>query len=142
MSAIRACLGLWAVVLAATALAQDGQPRLGRLFLAPEQRAQLERQRQRDIPETRALEGGTLRLDGVVLRSSGKATVWVNGQARTEDATDSGLAVAASRRRPDRATLRPGGEPAAELRVGQTLDRASREIADGLAVDAIRVQRR
>lgn len=139
MNAARACLALCAAVLAATAAAGDGRPRLGRLFLAPEERAQLERRRQLDVRETRPPEGDTLRLDGVVLRSSGKTTVWINGRAHAGNAAD--ITVAASRRQPDRATLTPGGEPSAELQVGQTIDRATRQTADVLAAGAIRVQR-
>jgi hypothetical protein len=141
MSRARACLALSLALLAAAAAAQDGQPRLGRLFLTPEGRAKLERQRQLDIQETRTLAGGSMRLDGVVLRSSGKTTVWVNNQAQTENATDSGVDVATSRRQPDRATLTPGGEVSAELKVGQTINRATRETTDGLAAGEIRVQR-
>lgn len=141
MSSARVLLGLCAALLAAAAAAQDGQPRLGRLFLTPEWRAQLERQRQLNIQETRTLEGSSMRLDGVVLRSSGKATVWVNNQAQTENAADSGVAVATKPGRPDRATLAPGSETPAELKVGQTINRATRETADGLADGEIRVQR-
>jgi hypothetical protein len=141
MSPARACLALCAAVLAAAAAAQDGQPRLGRLFLTPEWRAQLERQRQLNIQETRTFEGSSMRLDGVVLRSSGKSTVWVNNQAQTENTADSGVAVATRPRQPERATLTPGGETPAELKVGQTINRATRETADGLADGEIRVLR-
>lgn len=141
MSVARVCLALCAALLAAAAAAaQDGQPRLGRLFLTPEWRVQLERQRQLNIQETRTLEGSTMRLDGVVLRSSGKSTVWVNNQAQTENAAGSGVAVVTRPRQPDRATLAPGGEQPAELKVGQAINRATRETADGLADGAIRVQ--
>lgn len=141
MSPAHACLALCAVLLAAAAAAQDDQPRLGRLFLTPEWRAQLERQRQLNIQETRTLEGSSMRLDGLVLRSSGKTTVWVNNQAQTENAADSGVAIATKPRQPDRATLTPGSEAPAELKVGQTINRATRETADGLADGEIRVRR-
>ena len=68
-------------LVAQAALAADPPlPPLGRLFMTPEWRANLERQRQLNIQETRSLEGGAMRLDGVVLRSTGKSTVWVNNR--------------------------------------------------------------
>ena len=66
---------------------------LGRLFLTPEFRTALERQRQLNIQQSRTLEGETLRLDGVVVRSSGKSTVWINSQPQTESTRDSGVAA-------------------------------------------------
>lgn len=59
---------------------------LGRLFMTPESRATLERQRQLDTPTTHVSGGG--RLDGVVTRSAGKTTVWINGQPQTANAAD------------------------------------------------------
>jgi hypothetical protein len=116
-------------------------PPLGRLFMPPEWRANLERQRQLNIQETRSLEGESVRLDGVVVRSSGKSTVWVNNRPQTENAQDSGVLAATSRREPGRATLSAGAEPPADLKVGVTLNRATRETAGGLAAGEIRIQR-
>lgn len=121
--------------------AAEPPPPLGRLFMTPEWRANLERQRQFNIQETRSLEGGTMRLDGVVVRSSGKSTVWVNNRPQTENANDTGVAVATSRQQPGRATLSTGTESPADLKVGVTLNRATRETAGGLADGEIRVNR-
>lgn len=116
-------------------------PPLGRLFLTPQWRTALERQRQLNIQETRNLEGGSMRLDGVVVRSSGKSTVWINNHPQTENALGTGVAVSLSRQRPDRATLTTGTEPPADLKVGVTLNRATRETSGGLADGEIRIQR-
>jgi hypothetical protein len=121
--------------------AAEPTPQLGRLFMTPEWRANLERQRQFNIQETRNLEGGTMRLDGVVVRSSGKSTAWVNNRPQEENSLDSGVAVVTSRRQPGRATLTTGTEPPADLPVGVTLNRATRETAGGLADGEIRVNR-
>jgi hypothetical protein len=121
--------------------AAEPAPQLGRLFMTPEWRANLERQRQFNIQETRSLEGGTMRLDGVVVRSSGKSTAWVNNRPQAENSLDSGVAVATSRRQPGRATLTTGDEPPADLPVGVTLNRSTRETAGGLADGEIRVNR-
>lgn len=137
----RILLALLVALLSTSAAAQDAPPRLGRLFLSPDWRAHLERQRQLDIQETRTLEGSSMRLDGIVVRSSGKSTVWVNRQAQTENNADNGVSVATTPRRPGRALLTPGGEASADLKVGQTINRATRETSDGIAAGEIRVHR-
>lgn len=114
-------------------------PPLGRLFMTPDTRVALERQRQLNIRETRSIEGGSIRLDGIVVRSSGKSTVWVNNQPQPENASDTGLNAAISPRRPDRATLSTGDESPADLQVGVTLNRATREKDGGLADGVIKV---
>lgn len=106
---------LAAVLLAqgAPAAGAEPAPALGRLFHTPEERAALERRRQSDSLET----GGALRLDGIVVRSSGGSTVWINGQPQAA-----------------------GSAPPAGLRVGATLDPATGRVSDGLAGGEIRVR--
>lgn len=63
--------------------AQAQQEGLGRLFLTPEQRQALDRQRllnpgNLDIPDD---DGGSLTINGEVRRSSGRTTRWINGEA-------------------------------------------------------------
>lgn len=129
-------------LVAQAALAADPPlPPLGRLFMTPEWRANLERQRQLNIQETRSLEGGAMRLDGVVLRSTGKSTVWVNNRPQTETSRDTGVAVAPAPGKHGRATLITGEETPAQLAVGETINRATRETAGGLAGGEIRVHR-
>lgn len=141
MNAMRLILALSAGVLATCTAAQETGTQLGRLFLTPEWRAQLERQRQLNLQEARTLEGGTMRLDGMVVRSSGKSTVWINNRPQTESTHDAGVTVVPSPRQPGRALLTPGGESPADLKVGQTINRATRETAGGLAAGEIRVNR-
>jgi hypothetical protein len=114
---------------------------LGRLFLTPEFRTALERQRQLNIQQSRTLEGETLRLDGVVVRSSGKSTVWINSQPQTESTRDSGVAATTSRRQPGRATVSAGAKPPVDLKVGATLNQATGEKSGGLTSGEIRVKR-
>lgn len=57
----------------------------GRLFYTPAQRAQLEAARAGNAAAARRSESaGTapLRFDGVVIRSDGRSTSWINGQPR------------------------------------------------------------
>ncbi len=77
MSPLRTSLPLLLALLALTgsAAAQNGangSATLGRLFFTPEKRATLERQRQLNIQETQTLEGASMSLDGVIVRSSGR----------------------------------------------------------------------
>lgn len=116
------------------------EPQLGRLFLTPEWRSALERQRQHNIQQTRTLEGDTVRLDGVVARSSGKSTVWINNQPQTESARDSGVTAATSRHQPGRAKVSTGAAAPVDLKVGVTLNQATGEKSGGLAGGEIRVR--
>jgi hypothetical protein len=116
------------------------EPALGRLFLTPEWRGALERQRQLNIQQTRSIEGDTVRLDGVVVRSSGKSTVWINNRPQIESARDSGVTAATSRRQPGRATVSTGAEPPVDLKVGATLNQATGEKSGGLTSGEIRVR--
>jgi len=56
----------------------------GRLFYTPEQRAQLEAARDRNVTQTKEASPSVtptpLRFDGMVIRSDGKSTSWVNGR--------------------------------------------------------------
>lgn len=141
MNAARLLIFLSAAILSASAVAQGAPPTPGRLFMTPDWRNHLDRQRQLNIQETRSLEGGSMRLDGVVVRSSGKSTVWVNNRPQSGDARDTGVVANISRQQPGRATLTTGSEPPADLKVGATLDRATRETSGGLAGGEIRVNR-
>ncbi|MCX8017506.1 MAG: hypothetical protein N2690_06375 [Rhodocyclaceae bacterium] len=114
----------------------------GRLFMTPEWRVKLERFRQLNLQEVRHYEGGSVRLDGVVVRSSGKTTVWINGQPQTEADGQGGLAAQAHPRQPGQARIVIGTEPAADLKVGVTLNRATHETAGGLAGGEIRIHRK
>lgn len=116
------------------------EPALGRLFLTPEWRSALERQRQLNIQQTRSLAGDTVRLDGVVVRSSGKSTVWVNQRPQTESTRDSGVTAATSRRQPGRAAVSTGAEPPVDLKVGVTLNQATGEKSGGLTSGEIRIR--
>ena len=69
----------------------------GRLFYTPAQRAQLEAARARDArtgPGKPIMPGDAtapLRYDGVVIRSDGKTTRWIDGKAQRDGAAVSGL---------------------------------------------------
>ena len=72
---------------------------LGRLFFTPAQRAQLEAARARNVTPSGGPGQQTssdsapapLRYDGVVIRSDGKTTRWIDGRAQRDGSAVSGL---------------------------------------------------
>ncbi len=67
----------------------------GRLFYTPEQRAQLEAARSRSLTQPRGpnktAAPAALRFDGMLIRSDGKTTRWVDGRPQLDGAAVSGL---------------------------------------------------
>jgi hypothetical protein len=123
----RILAGLTSLTLLAPVWAADA-PELGRLFFTPERRATLERQRTFNVQEAQALQGTTMSLDGVVSRSSGKTTVWVNRQAQNEgEAGRTGVNAIVSHKSPGSALLAPGEDAPAKLKVGEAMNRATGE---------------
>jgi hypothetical protein len=129
------------IVIAGLALAALGCPPplaaqqtddLGRLFLTPEKRGILERQRQLNVERALVMEGNQLRLDGVMVRSSGRSTVWINGIAHQDGQAASEVRSRIDPRDPSRVTLAVGEEAPAQLRVGESVNRATRERDDRL----------
>lgn len=101
---------------------------LGRLFLTPQQRQELERRRATNTQTQAAAATVTseslITINGHVSRSSGKSTTWINGQVQVDMPRG---------RDPATVTLSPGeNEPEITLRVGQTLDKGKGEVRDGL----------
>jgi hypothetical protein len=118
--------GIALLVTALPSAAQTAEDALGRLFFTPERRAVLDRQRQSNIQEARSLQGETMRLDGVVQRSSGKHTVWINGTPQTEtDAAKSGIGVIVNPRDPGKAELLPGEDSGTRMKVGEAINRST-----------------
>ena len=116
---------------------------LGRLFFTPERRAVLERQRQLNIQEKtqETIEVANVHINGMVRRSSGKATVWVNGRPQQEGEAAGGVAVRPSPRQLEQVEIRVGEESPAALRVGEKLNRATQEMSDGLAGGQLQINR-
>jgi hypothetical protein len=128
------------LVALAAALPLRAEP-LGRLFLTPERRALLEHQRRTNVQETQALEGSTLSLDGVVVRSGGKSTVWINGRPQHDDTRGVPVQAGVTPREPGRARLAAGEEAPADLRVGESINMATREKSDVVAPGAVSVRK-
>lgn len=130
--------GLLAVAAAAPPAAAE---ELGRLFFTPERRAALDRQRQLNIREAQpVIEGATLSVSGVVQRSSGKTTAWVNNTPQDES-SEGAVRVQVDRANPASATVAAGEESPARLKVGEAINRATRETTSGVGEGRISVKR-
>jgi hypothetical protein len=108
--------------------------------MTPERRAVLERQRQLNIQEVQTIEGSTVTVDGVVSRSSGHSTVWINQRPQNENALGTGVTAHVSPTNPSRVTIAPGEEAPASLKVGESINRGTREKTDALGDGHITVK--
>ena len=138
---MRAALAALLLLLpAGQAAAQE----LGRLFFTPEQRDALDARRKARLPDKPAASAPspTTRIDGYVQRSRGKSTVWVNGEAVPDGTQPEGLRL---RRGTDasRVGVTVGEDGLRrEMRVGETLDRATGEVKDVVGDGEVRIERR
>lgn len=104
---------------------------IGRLFFTPEQRHALDIRRNSGGIQAEDTQAGEITLNGIVKRSGGKSTVWINRVAQTE--TD---LVLGPKAQPNQARLPnipinvPSLKKTINLRVGQTLDTGSGEIRE------------
>lgn len=131
----RALVGL-ALALALPA-SHAVQP-LGRLFYTPAQRAQLDAARSRKERPVAAVEAEqpqplpeTITYDGVVRRSDGKTTVWINNRPIYDGKAPDGVPLT-SRVRPDGSVTLgiAQSDRSVNLRVGQSMEIVSGTIAE------------
>jgi hypothetical protein len=138
----RAC-----ILALATALLGAGPARaqeLGRLFFTPEQRAALDARRKARLPDrpTVQRESPTTRVDGYVARSSGRSTMWVDGEPLADGAQPEGLRVQRAREA-GRVNVTFGEQSRRiELRVGETLDRSTGDVKGLVGNGEVRVEHR
>ena len=130
-----ASLGMLAAALALLAHVSPAEAEpLGRLFFTPDRRAVLERQRQLNIQEktqeTVVVE--KLHLNGVVQRSGGKTTVWVNGRPQSNE-DNTGIVLRPLPKDPGKVSVSVGDENPTTLRIGETINRGTQEKTDELA---------
>jgi len=132
-----------ALLLALLSAGPAAAQQLGRLFFTPEQRAALDARRAARMPDKPAAvaESPTTRVDGYVKRSSGKSTVWVDGEAMPEGLQIEGLRVQRGND-PTRVTVTVGEDGRRiVLRVGETIDRATGGVKDLIGNGEVRIGR-
>ena len=115
---------------------------LGRLFFTPERREALDRQRQFKVPESLEVPADpTLTINGVVTRSSGKRTVWINGVTQNEKDIGKGVAATPNRANPGKILVQPESGAAATAGIGDTLNRTTGEATELLQGGRIVIHR-
>jgi hypothetical protein len=112
-------------------------------FFTPERRSQLDRQREMNLLDNQPAQSDpTLTIDGIVSRSSGKRTAWINGQPQHESDLGSGLTVTSRRGDPGQVLLEAKDSPTARARVGETVNRTTGAAQDLLQGGELRIHRR
>lgn len=121
---------------------------LGRLFHTPAQRNALDAQRKTRPAvavapvATAPARQSSARVDGYVLRSDGKSTVWVNGGAMSATSRPEGMRTDVRSDAPGRVSVSVGrGERRVDVKVGATLDADSSAPRDLIGEGEIKVRR-
>lgn len=112
--------------------------KIGRLFFSPEERAMLDRLRQKSGSSTVSTTE-QITLNGIVRRSSGKTTAWINRIPQHENETPQGVAIQQSPTSKSAAILLLPSGKKVDLKAGQTFDATKGKIREGYE-DAIAVQ--
>ncbi len=104
---------------------------LGRLFFSPDERAMLNRMRQKSGGSTVSATD-QITLNGLVRSSSGKTTAWINQLPQNENETPQGVVILQQGQtsRPSAVLLLPSGKQI-RLKAGQTFDAAKNKIREG-----------
>lgn len=124
---ILAALTLTALLTSPVA-AQEASNELGRLFFTPERRQILDRQRQQNIQQEQDTSADpSLTINGIVTRSSGKRTAWVNDRPQHENEIQSEVVLIPNRKDPGRIIVQSSESPAAKAKVGDTVNRNTGE---------------
>lgn len=113
---------------------------LGRLFFAPEQRTELDARRRARVPDKPAAAAETpaptLRVHGLVQRSDGHQTVWIDGQPSNPG--EARVSVVTRGRMPGRLAVTLEGRPEPiEIEVGATLERDTGRVRTLLGEGAV-----
>lgn len=112
--ALQACILIMPVLPYSSAMAAE-EPELERLFNTPQRRAQLDELRRRNVPIQRPATTPVtqnIRLDGIVRRTNGPSTVWINGEPHFGAPSVNSTSAATAR-------VRFGEGKTVELKVGE-----------------------
>jgi len=117
-----------------------GAEPLGKLFFSPDERANLDQARngsasasapagqQPPVGQSSPIEQIT--LNGLVRRSSGKTTAWINRLPQNENENPQGVAVLKSAAKPSALLRLPSGKQV-QLKAGQTFNATGGKIREG-----------
>jgi hypothetical protein len=112
-----------------------GAETLGRLFFSPDQRAQLDMLRTKRVVASQTKEEPppeVVTYNGIVRRSDGKTTVWVNNQSMSEADLRDKPAIAGRVSRDGKIVLQATqpGTARTQLKVGQSAELLSGQVAE------------
>jgi hypothetical protein len=93
-------------------------------------------QEKQEIPEE-----PTFTINGLVTRSSGKRTAWINGVSQNENETHSGVSITPKRREPGKVIVQASVSPTSNASVGDTVNRNTGEATDLLNGGRISIRR-
>ncbi|MDP2784357.1 MAG: hypothetical protein Q8O38_07175 [Sulfurimicrobium sp.] len=119
-------------------LGMAAEQTMGRLFFTPEQRARMDvaRQQERSIKfdleqEDSAPPPANIILNGVITRSDGKTTVWINNKEQSGEKAGSGIAVPGRGKHAGQVSVfTPDAKRAVPLKVGQSMDMSSGQVEE------------
>jgi hypothetical protein len=119
-------LGIWALA-PAPGYADEA---LGRLFYTHEQRARMDvaRLHERSVridEEESVPQSANILLNGVITRSDGKSTLWINNRLQNEASPPATVGKGGEVR-----VVTPGAKRAVPLKVGQSIDMNSGEVEE------------
>lgn len=110
---------------------------LGRLFYTPDQRARMDvaRQHERSIKideEESAPQSADIQLNGVITRSDGKSTLWINNKVHSGDLSQQGVELGSDKRgRASQVRIAiPSTRRSVPLKVGQSIDITSGQVEE------------
>ncbi len=129
MNRLPVALIIFAGILAPSIGWADGA--LGRLFYTPEQRARMDvaRQHERSIridEEESTPQSTNVLLNGVITRSDGKSTIWINNRIQNESSPSATVGKSGEVR-----VVAPDTKRSVRLKVGQSIDMTSGEVEEG-----------
>ena len=122
------------------------EQQIGRLFMSPKERAELDRVRRGGVPLIKEKEKGTeeeasstvrppdanLTIDGYVQRNgSGKSTVWINSQAQYGNERMNGPTLLSNNGKPGAVALQLPSGRNVHLKAGQSIDIATGQVREG-----------
>ena len=138
---VRHCMPLLLIV--ASIAPAVGEEQLGRLFFSPERRATLDRQRElNQQPAQEVPEDPTFRIDGLVVRSTGHKTLWIDGAALHDEAMSPGIPVDVKPHSAGEVVIGTTAGARSTAHVGDTVVRSTGEATDGLNGGHIHVPQR
>ena len=107
-----------------------GAEPLGRLFFSAEERAMLEQMRQKSSSSAAApIEQVT--INGLVRRSSGKTTIWINRVPQHESENPQGISITGKATKQQAVPLLLPSGKKVEIKAGQTFDAGKGEVREG-----------